>query len=118
MFQILVGPFDEDYATPSASFVSTFEMGILGFVDRTQFNETQSPVLTMMLLVMLVLVVFIIALVSFDLDKGLDHSIVVTNAMATEWIHCSAWRVLRKSCASPRCKQTISKGNVSECPVS
>jgi len=64
MFQILIGPYDEDYSTRSRSFFSIFEMGILGFVDRSQFQETQSLALTVILLGVLILVVFIIALVS------------------------------------------------------
>lgn len=64
MFQILFGPFDVDYTTRSASLFSVFEMGILGFVDRVQFQETQGLVLSCTLLVVLILVVYIVALVS------------------------------------------------------
>jgi hypothetical protein len=63
MFQILLGPFDADYDTHSRSFFSIFEMGILGFVDPSQFQGIQSPALTMILLVVLILVVYIVALV-------------------------------------------------------
>ena len=63
MFQILIGPYNENYTTAAQSFVSIFEIGILGFIDRTDFAKSQSVVLTMILLVVLVLVVFIIALV-------------------------------------------------------
>lgn len=64
MFQLLLGPYSEDYMTPSRSFSSIFEIGILGIVDRSQFNESRSIVLTTILLVVLILVVLIIALVS------------------------------------------------------
>jgi hypothetical protein len=63
MFHILLGPYNENYTTAAKSFVSIFEIGILGYIDRTDFGESQSIVLTIMLLVVLVLVVFIIALV-------------------------------------------------------
>lgn len=67
MFQILIGPYNENYSTAAQSFISIFEIGILGFIDRTDFAKSQSIVLTMILLVVLVLVVFIIALVRLDL---------------------------------------------------
>lgn len=64
MFHILVGPYNGNYSTPVKAFVSIFELGILGFLDRTDFAQTQSAVLTLIFLIVLVLVVFIIALVS------------------------------------------------------
>lgn len=63
MFQLLVGPFNAEYDTSSSSFFSIFEMGILGFVDRTQFEQTTSVFLTSTLLIILILVVYIVALV-------------------------------------------------------
>jgi hypothetical protein len=64
MFRILLGPFDNYYGSFSESLYSMFEIGILGFADRTQFQKTQSPVLTMIMFVLLVLIVLIVALVS------------------------------------------------------
>jgi hypothetical protein len=42
MFHILLGPYNENYTTAAKSFVSIFEIGILGYIDRTDFGESQS----------------------------------------------------------------------------
>ena len=64
MFRILLGPVDDYYGSFSETLFSMFEIGILGFLDRTHFQRTQSPVLTVTLFVVLIMIVFIVAMVS------------------------------------------------------
>lgn len=64
MFRILLGPYEDHFASYIETFFSMFEIGILGSFERDQFKETQNPVLTMMLFVILLVVVYIVSLVS------------------------------------------------------
>jgi hypothetical protein len=95
MFRILLGPFDDDFDSFSGTFFSMFVIGILGFVERTHFQTTQSPVLTVFLLVVLILIVFIVALVSVTCLIVLLKPLLLAHTLA-EWIHCITRRVVCK----------------------
>ena len=53
---------NEDFNTFGASLFSMFDIGVLGDFDRSIFNDSSNPLLTMGLFIILLVVVLLVAM--------------------------------------------------------